>query len=68
MAVITLRVTDEQKEAWVESAGGTQKLSAWIRDRCDAPTPVPVRGTPVAPQPRPGSAGKRFTGPDPKKR
>lgn len=32
--MITLRVTAEEKQAWLEAAG-EQPLAAWIRDRCN---------------------------------
>lgn len=35
MLMVTLRMSDDEKEAWVEQAGGARKLSEWIRERCN---------------------------------
>lgn len=33
MPMVTLRVSAEEKAAWIEKAGGSRKLSAWMRER-----------------------------------
>ena len=32
MASVTLRVSDGEKELWVFAAGGSRRLSAWLRE------------------------------------
>ena len=34
--VVRVRVDAATKELWVQSAGGDQLLSRWVRERCDA--------------------------------
>lgn len=35
-SVVRLRLSTEEKELWVDAAGGSRKLSQWIRDRLNA--------------------------------
>lgn len=35
-ARLALRVSEEEKELWVEAAGGSQRLSEWVRGRLNA--------------------------------
>lgn len=36
MAMVTLRVEDAEKALWVEAAGGSRKLSEWLRSLASA--------------------------------
>jgi hypothetical protein len=35
-AVVRVRVDPETKDLWVEAAGGSRRLSRWVRERCNA--------------------------------
>jgi hypothetical protein len=39
MPTVSLRVSDEEREAWAKAAGGKRKLSAWIRAQANAAIP-----------------------------
>lgn len=34
-SIVRVRLTDEEKVAWQEAAGGVRKMSAWVRSTCN---------------------------------
>ncbi len=51
-----LRVSEHEKAAWVEAAGGTARVSAWLRSLANAAADGGVMTTPCPREPhhRPG--------------